>query len=283
MTPQELRKSVEQIESIPSPSFSLNRILELASDSESEIAQLAASVETDPAVTARVLRLANSAYFGVARDVGSVGRAIMVVGYTNVLSLAVCAALAPAFQGQDTHLDRSALWMHSCGTAEASRIVAAHLGFDPATAHAAGLLHDLGAVVLSEVLGEEYGKVVDAAFRRGESLAAVEQEILGVAHPAAAGFLFDRWDLPLPLVAAVVHHHEPQTDNSGLAAVVALADHLAVRAGFLGVTCYEPSGGPSRELRGLLGLEETDVDKFASELEERRAAIELLAGARASP
>ncbi len=282
MTPGELRRSVERLDSIPSPSFSLDRILELASESESDIEQLAESVEADPAVTARVLRLANSAYFGAARDVDSVARAIMVVGYKNVLSLAACAALAPAFQGQDAFLDRSVLWLHSCGVAEACRIVAAHVGLNPATAHVAGLLHDLGIVALSDILGDEYGQVLDEARRRGESLAAVESELLGVDHAAAAGYLFERWRLPPRLVGGVVHHHEPAADDSGLAAAVGLADRLAAKCGFLGVTGFEATGASIRELLAALSLEEASFEKFAEELEERRSAVELLAGAKAS-
>jgi HD-like signal output (HDOD) protein len=278
MNADELGRAVQRMDSIPSPSWSLERILELASDTESDIQRLAESVEADPAVTARVLRFANSAYYGVARDVDTVRRAIIVVGYKNVLSLAACAALAPVFGSRDHVVDRGALWLHSCGTAEASRIVADQVGFDPATAHVAGLLHDLGIVALSEILAEEYGAVVEEARRRGEPLIEVERRLLGADHAALAGFLFERWKLPARLLAGVVNHHEPLADSSGLAAVVALGDELAARAGFTGVTGYQPEDDPRLELLTALELTQADSEKILAELAERRAAVETLAG-----
>jgi len=278
----ELVHAIQQLESIPSPSFTLDRILELASDCESDIERLGEAIEADPAVTARVLRLANSTYFGVPGEVSSVLRSIVVVGYKNVLSIATCAALAPAFRGDDAVIDRDALWRHSCATAEAARVVAGHTGGEPALAHVAGLLHDFGVIVLAEALGEGYGTVWEAVRPGSGSLAGVERERLGLDHGAAAGILFERWTLPAALTAAVVLHDRPGEDSSGLAAIVAVAARVATRAGYVG-----PSGGGSEprveaDARAVLGMSPSLQEKIDAEFAARREAVDLIVGAGAS-
>jgi len=276
MKPEEIRRAIEKLDRIPSPSFSLNRILELASDTESDIQKLAESIEADPAVTARVLRLANSAYYGVARDVDSVTRAIVVVGYKNILALATCAALAPAFQGRDPWLDRGALWIHSCATAEASRIVALHAGLDPALAHVSGLLRDFGIVVLSEVMREAYAPLLREVRAGRGLLSQLEREAFGIDHAAAAGLLFERWRLPRRLIAASVCQEDPDRDPTGLARVAALAAGVAARAGFPGPLAGDGADAQGAGARVALGLDEAALEKIAEEVEERREAIEQL-------
>jgi len=278
MKSEDLVRSIERLESIPSPSFSLDRILELASDCESDIDRLAEAIEADPAVTVRVLRLANSAYFGVPGQVDSVARAIVVVGYKNVLSLAACAALAPAFQGEDAVLDRASLWLHSCAAAEAARIVAAHTDREPSIAHVADLLHDFGLVVLSEVLGSRYAPIWDEALSGQKALSDLEQNAFGLDHYGAAGVLFERWELPPSLVTGVVLARRPDEDPTGIASIVTIAAGLASRAGLAGPSECELGPAMQSSAERVLGLDEAALEKLYRELEERREAIELIAG-----
>jgi HD-like signal output (HDOD) protein len=272
-----LRRAIQRLDGIASPSASLDRILELASDCESGIEELTAAIESDPAVTSRVLRLSNSAYYGQPGRVETVSRAIIVIGYRNVVSLAACAAIGPVFRGDDPRVDRAALWLHSCAVAEAARLVAARGTADPSVAYVAGLLHDLGIVVLSEVLGRDYGRVLDTARRRRLALARAEREVLGVDHGWAAGVLFERWSLPARLLAAVSLHHAPQGDESGFAALVCVADHLAEDAGF-GGPGRRPDGPPEADVLMAAGLKEVDYRELLEEMADRQAAIEAGAG-----
>jgi HD-like signal output (HDOD) protein len=272
-----LRRAIQRLDGISSPSASLDRILELASDCESGIDDLTAAIESDPAVTSRVLRLSNSAYYGQPGRVETVGRAIIVIGYRNVVSLAACAAIAPVFRGDDPRVDRAALWLHSCAAAEAARLVASRGASDPSVAYVAGLLHDLGIVVLSEVLGKEYGRVLDACRRRRLSLAEAERQVLGVDHGWAAGVLFERWSLPSRLLSAVSLHHAHEGDESGFAALVAVADQLAEDAGFRGPG-RRPESPPDPGTLRAAGLKEVDYRELVEEMADRQAAIEAGAG-----
>ncbi len=275
----ELRREIQRLESISSPSGSLDRILELAADCESDIGELTTAIESDPAVTSKVLRLSNSAYFGASGKIETVSRAILVIGYKNVQSLATCAALAPVFVGDDPRVDRSVLWLHSCATAEATRLVGARTTLDPSVAYVAGLLHDLGVVVLSEVLGDPYGRTIETCRKSDVPLAEIERKRFGVDHPWAASVLFEQWTLPERLIAAVTLHHAPREEPTGFAAGVALADHLAAAAGFPSPSGQAPQGLPPTYVLDLLGLKGDDYEALGDELEERRGAIELSAGA----
>ena len=229
-----------------------------------------------------MLRLSNSAYFGVAGGVATVERAILVIGYKNVLSLATCAALAPIFGSSDASVDRGALWLHSCATAELARLLGDVTRFDPSLAYVAGLIHDLGVVVLSDVLEKDYGKAVTASQNAGESLARAEGRLLGVDHGWAAGVLFERWTLPESLCRAVALHHDPLQDASGLAALIAIASHLASAAGFPGPEGRPPEEPLDPDWLGAAGLSRSELDAVAERFEERRAAVELGAGALGS-
>ena len=278
MQKRDLVKRIQALEGISSPSDSLDRILDLAADYESGIDDLREAIESDPAVTSKVLRLSNSAYFGVPGGVETVSRAIVVIGYKNVLSLATCAALSPMFRGDDEVLDRAALWGHSCATAEAAQLVAARSGIEPSAAYVAGLIHDLGVVVLSEILGDDYGKALRAARGSGEPLAAAERRELGADHAWTAGELFQRWTLPPRLLAAATLHPAPLDDPTRFALLVAVAGWLAASSGFPGPTGLAPTSGLPDEWLVELGLGSEDLKLLQEEFEERRGAAELAAG-----
>lgn len=273
-----LRRRIGCLEGIGSPSDSLDRILALAADCESDIGDLTDAIASDPAVTSRVLRLSNSAYFGAARQVETLDRAILVIGYKNVMSLATCAALAPLFSGSDSCIDRSALWRHCCATGEAARLLAGRGSFEPAASFIAGLLHDLGAAVLSEVIPDEYAEIVETAQRAGRTLYEVEMERLGVDHGWAAGILFERWTLSERLVTAVTAHHHPDADPSGFAALIGLADWMAAAGGYVGPTGWQPREAPPASLLEPAGIKPESFEEASEEFEERRDAIELSSG-----
>lgn len=278
MDPTELRRQIQRLESIASPSASLDRILSLAADSESDISDLEEAIQLDPAVASRVLRLSNSAYFAVPGGVETIARATLVIGYKNVLTLATCAAMAPVFQSDDANLDRSALWRHSCAVGESARIIGEHARVDGSAAYVAGLLHDLGTAVLSDLMGEKYGIVLDECMKSGDELAKVEHEQLGIDHGWAAAALFESWQVPDRLLAAAAQHHAPSGEPSGFAAIVRLADHMARQAGFEGPGEPAPRRAPPEPWLREIGLGPEALVEIVQQLEDRREVIQLASG-----
>ena len=187
------------------------------SRSGASAASVAALVATDPALTARVLRLANSAYYGNVRGVAAVSDAVLLLGMKAVRNLCLLAGTYPWLKGglPAYEFGPGDLLDHSLTAAVASRTVAEGAGFDGEVAFTAGLLHDLGKVALAL-----WFTPLDGAIRGRED----ERRVLGFDHGATGGELARRWNLPQELVAAIACHHMP---CGGLEDVVHLGDALA--------------------------------------------------------
>ena len=272
-----LLQRLNQIETLASPPTSLDRILVLAGDPEANIGSLSEAIQVDPSITARVLKLANSAYFGFSRHVETVDEAIMVIGSRNVRNLAACAVVGPLFDGESAGIELSALWRHCCGVAEAARLIAIRQSTEDGPAYIAGLLHDIGQVILAETLREAYAVVLQKDRRIG-GLDAVEREALGGDHAWAGGVLCERWHLSPGVIAAIRCHHQPERDESGSAARVCLAEWLAANEG-LGDPSdpgLGESDAPESAILAQLRLAPADAEELAAQLGERREAIDML-------
>ena len=213
---------------------------------------VAALVCTDPALTARVLRLANSAYYGNARGVAAVNDAVMLLGMTAVRNLCLLAGTYPWLKGglPAYGLRSGELMRHSLAAAVASRSLAERAGVDGDVAFTAGLLHDIGKVALAMWFTPADGSIRD----RGD-----EQRVLGFDHGGTGGELARRWNLPLTLVSAIACHHVP---CEPLEDVVQVGNVLAHRLGDA-----EPSEAvPSALAR--LGIAPDDLPILAEGLRE---------------
>ena len=273
---EDYRQRIGELEHLSSPPASLDRILELTGNSEAGVTELSEAIRMDPAITARVLRLANSAYYGFSRRVDSVDEAIMVVGFRNVRNLATCAALAPVFSGGHGALQREDVWRHSCAVAEGTRLVAAHRGPDDGGAYVSGLLHDLGQVVLDELEPDLYAEVIERQTAEPGPLRAVEREILGVDHAWAGAALCESWHLSPRIAGSVLHHVDAVPERHPDAALVALAEHLCVGVQLPDPLDTEPGEPPHPRILRALRLSPAEVDSLTEQLAERREAIDQL-------
>lgn len=215
--PETLSALVDLAPDLPAlPSIALATYRETGSP-RATAQSVGALVSTDPALTARVLRLANSAYYGVARQVAAVPDAVMVLGMKGVRNLCLLAGTYPWLQSRLPAYDLApgALLSHSLATAIGARAVAERSGQDTEVAFTAGLLHDLGKVALSM-----WFRPADGPIRTR----ADERRALGFDHAQVGGELARRWNLPLSLVAAISCHHEP---CEGLEDATHLGDAIA--------------------------------------------------------
>jgi putative nucleotidyltransferase with HDIG domain len=169
-----------------------------------EIAQI---IQTDPSLAARVLRLANSPYFGLNGSVASCTQAIVVLGFSVIRSLSVSSA-AGLF-GESGRGMPAGFWEHAAQVAAGASLVARHRGLPPGDAFSAGLLHDLGRALLFRHDPVRYQKL-EVEFGR-DTLAAVDAERAeyGIDHAEAAAMVLEQWRLPSTLVEAVRMHHQP--------------------------------------------------------------------------
>ena len=195
-------------------------------------------VSSDPALTAKVLRVANSSFYGLREPVLSAEQAATVVGVRTLRNIAMQVSIVQRYEHLSglAEYDLDELWTHSMFTAQLSQALAEAAGrpagLSPDDYFTCGLLHDVGKVVLLEGLSEEYLEVLRHARRGGTALHLSEESCLGYTHVDVGSILAARWKLPEPVAMAIEFHHGPTARITGdpAVAVVAIADQLAYRA-----------------------------------------------------
>jgi len=210
---------LEIADALQSPNTSADRIAEIAS--------------RDPALSAKLLQIANSAFFGVSRKVFSVEEAVQMLGVGVIHSLALVVPLFTTFDRKKCpsfHIDQ--VWEHSAEVAALARkIYHEHLddSHRAEQAFAAGILHDVGKLILAEKLPEQYETILAESKNNREELFKVERRHLDATHAEVGAYLLALWGLPVPLVEAVACHHTPRrchTTTLCLAGVIHIADAL---------------------------------------------------------
>ena len=252
-------------------------LLGLLSNPELDLSDVCSLIEQDPGLAARVLRVANSAFYGVPRDVTTIHRAITLLGVDAVRGIAAAACLDRALPGSGDQgvVDATALVRHSLGAAMAAETFA-HLRHPQLVPEAfiAGLLHDLGVSV--QVRLDMEGALRMAQALRDDpaaDVAELEARCVAVGHEHCAGVVFQHWQLPAQLAEATRHHHQPllaPLPQRLLATLVHLGMQTSLMAGY--VHALEPQPGTvDPALLAAAGLTLADLERTAAELPARLA------------
>lgn len=271
-----------KIEDLPTLPSSVLEVMRIVDDPRCSTSRLGNLVLSDPPLAARVLRLANSAYYGFPRAVAAVPQAITLLGFATLRNVALSTAVFDLFRTKkEPSLDLPALWRHSVATATAARLIARRVRYTPLEkAFTAGLLHDIGKVLIARYLPGSMGRVVETVAAENIMITDAEQRVLGVSHAAFGAWLAARWAFPTSLVDAIAFHHQPPQalDNRSLAAIVCVADALTHRTG-IGSGGDELPRPIDPVVLELLAVDEADLHELESALAERREDIESFAGA----
>jgi len=222
---QQFRAEVMARKNLPTIPTVLARILQLADAENTSGKELIAVVEHDQALTGKMLRLANSAFFGQSRRVATIPRAVVLLGFSTVRNLALGVKVWDTL-GTGIARDRlEELWAHAVAVGVAAKTLTARLRVgDPDEAFTAGVLHDVGRLILAMRFREEYWQCVGGA---GESEAIERKEAagLGVDHAEVGGWILEAWSLPPAIVEAVRSHHAADA-RPGVPGLLAVADRL---------------------------------------------------------
>jgi putative nucleotidyltransferase with HDIG domain len=199
---RELLASIRQLPVLPDGAA---RLLKFQSSSEVTIEELLAIIEHDPVLTAMVLRVVNSAAFGLGRPVTNISQAIVLLGTSHVRSLAIAASLSTTMSNEEDQ-EHQELWRHAFAVACASRVVAQRVyPLEAGTAFAAGLLHDLGVLIMYSQYADRAREVQEITAEIG--LANAEQNVFGTTHVEIGSALVEHWRLPEVLRSIIVGHH----------------------------------------------------------------------------
>lgn len=207
-----LRQVTEKIIGLPTLPVIVTQLISLLGDPRSSARQVAQLISTDQALTAKILKVANSAFYGFPREIATVQLAIVVLGFEQVKNLSLSVAVLKRFSSGTEHrlFDRQRFWDHAIGCGVAGRMLARK--FRPrmeGEAFVAGVLHDLGKLILIEYFPDAFSEALELAEAEGMTIAEAEDRVLGVTHADVGGWLAEKWNLPPSLVNAIAYHHRP--------------------------------------------------------------------------
>ncbi|MEW6052057.1 MAG: HDOD domain-containing protein [Candidatus Zixiibacteriota bacterium] len=222
----------------------LSEVLRVARDEKASAKELANVLMKDPALTAKVLRIVNSPFYGVGRVVGTMTQAVVTLGTRTVTALALSTSVYKISDQWKTSIDRIRFWRHSLEVAIAARLIAETSKYPhPEEAFVAGLLHDLGILILESAFADKYREVWKRAQKEG-SLSEWEDEQFGTNHARVAQFLLEQWRIPQPVCEAVGHHHalfppHEQGQEHALDQIVSLGNQIS-RFAIVERICKDP-------------------------------------------
>jgi len=263
----ELVNIMKEVESFPSMPGAAAKVLSLLDDPEVSASQIEEALRYDPGLTANILKMTNSSYFGMASEVGSLKRAVVVLGIKRVLQIVIAscvnAMMSKSVMGYD--LPPGELWKHSITVSIAAEGLVQELSISAAgEIFTAALLHDIGKLVLGAFVKDDLEKIERLA-SDGMPFQEAERNVLGTDHAETGANILRQWSFPQEIVNAVRWHHEPDTaeEQSTLLDILYAADILSMQLGTgLGREGLHFETSPSVEKR--LGLENHHVDAVSS-------------------
>ena len=262
----EINTRLGKISSIPQITL---KVIHMLSDEKYDIKQITKELKQDQVLVARVLRFCNSTYMGIPRRIDSIERAILIIGERLLLKVILMASLEPIMQKNDGYsLCEGGLFHHSIKTGKAAEILSHLLGSVRAdVAYTAGLLHDIGKVVLDQYMSRYRPQFYRELENRKPDLSSIEQDIFGIDHAQAGKILAKRWNLSPNIIDVIENHHFPENArvDSYLAHLIYLSDLLVNRLNpHLELDHINTTDLPQRLER--LGLEKGDLIRLLEHL-----------------
>ena len=258
------------------------RIIEVVQDPQSTAHDLHKIVANDPALSARVLRVVNSAFYGLPGQIGSIDRAIMLLGLNAVKNIAVAASLTKMFKDGVVCDDFTGadLWTHSVAVGATNKLITTEMGMAlPDEAFLAGLIHDLGLVAIMQIHSEKLAEVVGLV-KSGVTFRAAEERVLGTNHETVGKALTEQWKFPRSFQYVAGYHHCPMelaAENRSLAVVTCISDILCSNRS-LGLSVTVDDNEVPDNLVTEIGLTNEHIseinDRIEEELEVVRALVE---------
>ena len=263
-----LTEIMDKVDAFPSIPGSALRLLELVDQADASIEDIEEVLRLDPGLTANVLKLTNSAFFGLPSKVGSVKRAVMLLGLKKlkqlIMASCVSAVMDKDIPGYD--LPAGELWRHSIAVSVAAEGLVGELGIRSGEdIFTAALLHDVGKLVLGQFINDDYD-ALQAAAGNSVSFEVAEKEVLGADHAEIGARILEQWSLPAELVHAVRWHHNPEMASDVLPStdIVHVANMLCLMLG-IGVGREGLQYQPSPVVTRRLGLKPFHLEKLASQ------------------
>lgn len=235
MDPERIAHRLRNCQRLPSLGSVNSALRELLGAEQRYTSQIAEVIRRDPSLTARLLRLVNSVYYGLTTPINGIEEAVFYLGVRQIRQLAMVTPIVEDFQklAGDTPFPWRDFWQHCIGTAILTReVIGSFQSISDEADYVAGLVHDMGKIVMSAVFPDQFVEVHHRHAQTGEDLLTVERAVLGMDHAELGALYLKQHNLPDVLVEAVRYHHEPEraSHHTHIVAAVQIADLLCREA-----------------------------------------------------
>ena len=229
---QKLKKIVDGIVGLPTLPTVLTNVTKMMQNPRVSAAQVGGVIQSDVSLTSKILKLVNSAFYGFPNRISTVTHAIVILGFNAVRSTAMSVSVFDSFGGggESEGFDRMAFWKHSIGCGASARILAKRVNFkELEEAFIAGLLHDIGLIILDQYVHDEFVKIIKIVQEKECLIREAEKEVLGgITHNDLGGWLGRKWNMAPVLVEIIESYPDPSSasDNYLLVSIIHVADIL---------------------------------------------------------
>jgi len=262
LTSGKIRRITQHIYDLPTLPTTVARMIEVIDQPATSAGTLAKIISSDQVLTAQILKLANSAYYGFPRRINTITLAIVVLGFETLKNLVLSVSVIDRFSRYQHAMpfDVYLFWEHAIATGIASRMIARDCGYQiTGEAFAAGLLHDIGKYIMSLHFKKSFEKIVNRMIDEDRPMYVIEEEVMdGVNHAHVGGWLIEKWNLPEQIVRAVRFHHnlDEREEKDLLPQILHFGDYLTKKLGVgysgdMSTPAFDPA------VVGELGLQTT--------------------------
>ena len=234
MSPELSLKLTAAVDGMPAFPKSVQKILELTRDVNCSPKDLVQVIDKDPVVTVKVLRVVNSAYYSLPKQITSINHAVVYLGFNTIKNLALSIAAIGMLPAKNAAgFNGSQYLLHSLSTAGIAKQIALKMDdADPMDCFIAGLLHDFGKVVLAQFMPQEFKKALEISQLNGASLHLALHEIIGSDHAVVGAMLVEKWRFPADLVETVRYQYSPGLNDTPMMACVFAANQISKKLNF---------------------------------------------------
>jgi HD-like signal output (HDOD) protein len=281
----DMRIVFDNIKQLPSIPVVVQQLISGLTDPNLSMKSLAKQISLDPSLSANVLKIANSAYYGAQRKVASVQDATVILGIDTIRSVAIMAGLIGTFP-ESSAIDRNRFWHDNIKTALCARAIADFLEEDTGVAYTVGALHTIGILVLDVAMRDKFAEVMRQSKQSGNMLLETERQMLGFDHAMVGAELARRWNFPYTIQHAIRYHDDPAQDPFEMMTGIVYVAHQLIEEDLDAEHADEEDVAALEQRLKLDAMQEQlqlDTMEFWSCLpsnEELQAQVELLLGSR---
>ncbi|MEE8484626.1 MAG: HDOD domain-containing protein [Nitrospinota bacterium] len=265
------------VDRLPAFNATITKILRLSNDPKSSPRDIMQAISVDPTLTAKILKMINSAYFGVPSKVVSLNRAVVMLGLNTIKNIAIGSGVTTQIHisSKFKWFTGDEFWEHCLGCAVGSKMIAEkiHVPVQEREEYfIAGLLHDIGKVIFVQYLSDDFSRILDPSYHPEEDKTIIEARELGIDHAELGNVIAMKWKLPTILSETISQHHNPVFEGGGMDKIKAAVyiSNISCNILEIGIKKSVTFGtGSIEEAHGILSLTQEELDKLFEELPQK--------------